>query len=258
MNPLRSLLGALTPEADEHAERARAVAASLKALRADVQSMRREMAAVAASADAVSRQVAQVRQLQSGSPDTPARLDELAALMATDRVALHVRAAIERAATDEALQRLAIAALWPGDVYEVLTGAIPDPVFFEGPDSGAQTLRVPPRLAPVDAIAIWTFVAEIVNDVVVPAVAARFQVSGALDVAPGRLVRRPAGSTAAPASVKAWHRGLIEIDLTRPQEEPARANTALAVFAPAAPHVPLAPETGVRYTYEVWFGAKPA
>ena len=259
MNPLRSLLGALTPEAGEHADRARAVAASLKVLRADLQSMRREMAAVAARADAVSRQVAQVRQLQSGGPATPALLDELAALMATDRVASHVRAAIERAAgQDDPLSRLAIESLWPGDVYDALIGAIPDPVFFEGPDSAAQTLRVPPRLAPVDAIAVWTFVAEIVNDVVVPAVAERFRRSGALDIAPGRLVRRPAGSSAAPTSMKAWHWGLVEIDLSPPRDARGTANTALAVFTPAATFAPPAPDTGVRHTYEVWFGSKPA
>jgi hypothetical protein len=259
VNPLRSLLRALTPEADEQADRARAVAASLKALRADLQSMRREMAAVAARAEAVSRQAAQARRLQRGGPDTPAQLDELAALLGTDRVTSHVRTAVARAAgPEEPRSRLVIESLWPDDVYEALRRAIPDRVFFEGPDSGPQTLRVPPRLAPVDAIAVWTFVAQVVSGVVVPAVAERFRRSDVLDVAPGRLVRRPAGSSVPPISMKAWHWGLIEIDLTSPQDGPAAANTAVAILTPATTFAPPAPQWGVRHTYEVWFGSRPA
>lgn len=259
MNPLRALLAALTPEADEHAEHARALAAALKALRGDVQSIRREIGAVAGRAEAIGRQLAQVRALQHGSRDTPAGLDELAALIATERVVAHVRAAVERAVRGEHPgPRLAIDSFWPDDVYEALTGAIPDQVFFDGASAGAQTLRVPPRLAPVAAIATWTFVAEIVEDVVVPAIAARFgeTPSGALDVAPGRLVRRPAGSDAPPAFARAGHWGLIVMDLTPAQQAAsATANTALAIFMPAATDVPPAPQEGVRHTYEVWFGS---
>jgi hypothetical protein len=265
VNPLRALLSALMPEADEHAARTHAVAVALKTLRADVHAMRRELAAVAARAEAVSRQVAQVRGLRQGSRDVAAMLDDLAALMDADRVRAHVRAAVDRAAfLDHPGPRLAIDALWPEDVYDVLTRAIPDPVFFEGMPAAGQTLRVPPRLAPVAAIATWTCVAGIVDREIVPAVTARFRSllpassGGALDIAPGRLVRREAGSSAPPMTTKAWQWGLVEIDLTRPTEAPATANTALAVFTPAAAHVAPAPGTGVRHTYEVWFGSKPA
>jgi hypothetical protein len=273
VNPLRALLAALTPEAEQHAEHARALAASLKALRGDVQTIRREIGAVAERAEAVGRQVAQVRALQHGSRGTPAGLDALAALIATERVVAHLRAAVERAVRVERPgPRLAIDSFWPADVYEALIDAIPDQVFFDGASAGAQTLRVPPRLAPAAAIATWTFVAEIVEEVVVPAIAARFgdlldpssvsgthsgdTPSGGFDVVPGRLVRRPAGSSAPPASARTAHWGLLVIDLTRPrQAAPATANTALAVFRPAATDVPPAPPEGVRHTYEVWFGS---
>jgi hypothetical protein len=258
VNPLRALLNALTREADEHAARARDVAVSLKGLRADVGAMHREIAAVAARAAAVSRQVAQVRRLHDGGRDLPAVLDGLASVLDADRVGAHARAAVERAACQQhPSPRLAIETLWPADVYAALTRALPDPVFFDGPTSGAQTLRVPPRLAPVVAIATWTFAARIVEDVVVPAVAARFGTApGALDVAPGRLVRRPAGSSVPALAVKPWQQGVIVIELAAPQDAET-ANTAVAILSAAADSPP-APGTGVRHTYEVWFGAEPA
>ena len=248
MNPLRALLQALTPEVDAQAARAKAIGASLKALRADVQAMRKELAAVVVHADAVTRQVAQARRLEFDER-TPSTLDALAAVLVEARVGEHAQAAIERAAASDGTRAgLVIDHLWPGDVHEALAQAVPDAVFFDGMESDAQTLRVPPRLAPVTSIAVWTFVARIVHDVVVPAVAARLGVSGALDVAPGRLVRRPAGSSPPAASIKPWHSVLIEIDLMLPT----------ATVMPVATYEPAAPPTGVRYTYEVWFGPKPA
>jgi hypothetical protein len=248
VNPLRALLQALTPEVDAQATRAKAIGASLKALRADVQAIRKEVAAVAVRAEAVTRQVAQARWLEIDAR-TPSTLDALAAVLVEARVAGHVHAAIEGAAGSGATRAgLVIERLWPADVHEALAQAIPDAVFFDGAESDAQTLRVPPRLAPVTSIAVWTFVAKIVHDVIVPAVAARLGVNGPLDVAPGRLVRRPAGSSPAAASIKPWHSVLIEIDLTLPR----------AAVMPVATYEPPAPATGVRHTYEVWFGPTPA
>lgn len=260
MNPLRALWGRLTRDADEE-ERARAVAAGLKALRQDLKALRRDMTAVAGHAEDVSRQLAQIRLLQQqGSRHMPAVFDELAALMTPEGVRSHVRAAVEGATyADDPSPRLLIDALWPGDVYAALVEAIPDPVFFEGPAAGACTLRVPPRLAPAPAIAMWTLVADIVGDVVVPAVAARFRhlrerVTPGLDVAPGQLVRHPAGSKAPAPVARPSHWGLLVIDLSRVHEEPRTANTAVAIFTPAGAYHPLPPEAGVRCRYEVSFG----
>lgn len=259
MNPLRALWGRLTRDAEQE-ERTRAVAAGLKALRDDVKAFRREMTAVAAHAEDVSRQLAQIRLLQHGSRHTPAVLDELAALIAPDGVRSHVRAAVEGATyVDDPSPRLLIDALWPADVHAALVEAIPDPVFFDGPATGAQTLRVPPRLAPAPAIATWTLVAEIVGGVVAPAVAARFshlrdRVTPALDVAPGRLVRHPAGSSAPAPVARPSHWGVLVIDLSRVNEDPRGANTAVAIFTPAGAYVPPDAASGVRCRYEVSFG----
>ena len=259
MNPLRALLRRLTRDAEEE-ERTRALAAGLKALREDVKTCRREMTAVAAQAEDVSRQLAQIRLLQHGSRDTPAVLDGLAARMVPDGLSAHVRAAVEGATyADDPSPRLLIDALWPRDVHAALVEAIPDPVFFDGLATGAQTLRVPPRLAPAPAIATWTLVADIVGGVVAPAVAARFshlrdRLTSALDVAPGRLVRHPAGSNAPAAVARPSHWGLVVIDLSRATDEPRTANTAVAFFTPAGGYDPSAPEAGVRYRYEVSFG----
>jgi hypothetical protein len=249
VNPLRRLLAALTPEAEAQAARAKAVGASLKSLRSDVQAMRKEMAAVAAVAEAVTREVAQARRLEVDNR-TPLALDALAGILNRDRAASHVRAAIARAPVPQGARAgLLIEQFWPDDVHEALAPAVPDAVFFDGPVWGAQTLRVPPRLAPVVSIVVWTFVAEIVRDVVVPAVAARVGVGDRVDVAPGRLVRRPPGSSAPPMALKPWHTVLIEMDLSAPR----------AVVVVADPgYEPPAPETGVRYTCEVRFGSRPA
>ena len=259
MNPLRALWGRLTRD-DEQEARTSAVAASLKALRVDVKECRREMTAVAAHAEDVSRQLAQIRLLQHGSRQTPVVLDALAALMAPDGVRSHVRAAVEGATyVDAPSPRLLIDALWPREVYAALVDAIPDPVFFDGPATGAQTLRVPPRVAPAPAMATWTLVADIVGDVVAPAVAARFShlregVTPALDVAPGRLVRHPSDASAPAPVARPSHWGLLVIDLSRVNEEPRTANTAVAIFTPAGAYVPPALEAGVRCRYEVSFG----
>lgn len=259
MNPLRALWGRLTRDA-EREERARADAVALKALRADVKAFRREMTAVAAHAEDVSRQLAQIRLLQHGSRHAAAVFDELAALMEPETVRAHVRAAVEGATlVDDPSPRLLIDALWPRDVYAALVEAIPDPVFFEGPVADAHTLRVPPRLAPAPAIATWTLVADIVADVVAPAVAARFnqlreRVTPALDVAPGRLVRHPAGASAPAPVARPSHWGLLVLDLSHVDEERRAANTAVAIFTPAGAYLPSAPEAGVRCRYEVSFG----
>jgi hypothetical protein len=249
VNPLRALLAALTPEIDEHDTRMRAVGASLKTLRSDVRSLHREVAAVAGRAEALSRQVAQLRRLRDGGRETAAMLDELAAVLATDRVAAHLRAVVDRAPShDQPAPRLEIEALWPANVSQVLTEAVPDPVFFESAAPGARTLRVPPRLAPVSAIAIWTFVAEMIDGVVVPAAAARFGdlLTLPLDVTPGRLVRRDAGAPLPPFATKPWQTAHLVIDLT--------SNAASVTIGSGTGDV----HEGGEHTYDVWFGSKPA
>jgi len=252
VNPLRALLTALTPEIEEHDTRMRAVGTALKALRADLRSLHRDAAAVAARAEAVSRQVAQLRRLRDAG-DAAAVLDELAEVLTADRVASQLRTAVERAPRhDEPIPRLRIAAPWPDDVYQVLTTRIPDPIFFDVAGPGTHTLRVPPRLAPVSAIAVWTLVASLIEHVVVPAVAARFgdRMPAPLDVTPGRLVRRAPGSAPPPVMAKAWQRGRLVLDLNPPGSN--TANTAVVTVGSADPL-----ESG-ECTYEVWFGPKPA
>jgi hypothetical protein len=259
VNPVRAWLAALTPEIEVQAARARDIAASLKALRGDLRSIGRDVEALAARAGAVSRQMAQVRQLQQGRREASVALDALATLMDVHRVGAHVRAAVERAArVDHPVPHLTMERLWPADVYAGLITAIPDPVFFDGPADGVQTLRVPPRLAPVASIAAWTFVAEIVETVVVPAIAARAgDLAGeALDMGPGRLVRRPAGSSAAPP-IKVPHRALLVIELGAYGGD-GQANSAVALFRPFTSDASPAHTAGARCTYEVWLGAEPA
>jgi len=256
VNPLRALLAALMPEIEAHDTRMRAVGASLKTLRADVRSLHRESAVVARRTEALSRQLAQLRRLRDGGPDTAAVLDELASVLATDRVALHLRAAIERAPRHEQpIPRLAIDALWAADVHQVLTAAVPDAVFFDGAGGEARTLRVPPRLAPVSAIAIWTCVSRLIDSVALPAIAARFGdfLAMPLDITPGRLVHRDAGSLLPPFTAKPWQTAHLVIDLTS-----NAASVTIAEGAAAAGATDDAPFESATLIYEVWFGSKSA
>lgn len=259
MNPLRVLRSALAPETDEHVARIRAAAISLKALRYNLRSLQREVAAVSARAESVSRQVAQLRRLQHDGRGTAERLDALAGVMDTARVASHVRAAVERAhRADRPVERLSIEALWPADVYQVLTGAIPDPIFFEGEGPAPRTLRIPPRLATVPEIAIWTFVGDMIDDVLVPAVAARLgdRLTAPLDLTPGRLVHHGAGIGARPPGAKSWQPWHVVIDLT--PSGSATANTASVTLTSAAAADVAPCDSAVEYTCEMWFGAQPA
>lgn len=257
MNPVRALLAALTPEIEAHDTRMRALGASLKTLRADVRSLQRASAVVATRAEALSRQLAQLRGLRDGGgPDTPAVLDELAAVLAADRVATHLRAAIENAARHEQpIARLSIESPWPGEVHRVLTAAVPDATFFDAASPGARTLRVPPRLAPVSAIAIWTFVSRLIETVVLPAIAARFGdlLAMPLDITPGRLVHRDAGALLPPFAAKPWQTAHLVIDLT---SNAASVTIAGESAAPGATGV--APCESATLMYEVWFGSKSA
>jgi hypothetical protein len=248
VNPLRALLTALTPEIEAHDTRMRAVGASLKALRSDVRSLHREAAAVAGRAEALSRQLAQLRRLRiGGGLDTATVLDELAAVLATERVAPHLRAAVERASHhDEPVPGLVIEALWPADVHAVLKAAIPDVVFFDQASAGARTLRVPPRLAPVSAIAVWTRVSELIEGIVVPAIVVRFgdRLTTPLDITPARLVRRETDGALPPFAAKPWQTTHLVIDLT---------SNAASVTVGSGDRT-----EGGEHTYEVWFGSKPA
>ena len=257
MNPLRALLAALTPEIEEHDTRMRAVGASLKTLRSDVRSLHRDVAAAVVRAEALSRQVAQLRRLRDGGgPDTAAVLDELAAVLATDRVAMHLRAAIERAPRHEQpIPRLSIETPWPGDVHQALTAALPDATFFDAATPGARTLRVPPRLAPVSAIATWTFVSRLIDIVALPAIAARFGdlLAMPLDITPGRLAYRDAGAQWPPFTAKPWQTARLVIDLTS-----NAASVTIAGSGAAAGAADVAPDERATLIYEVWFGSKPA
>ena len=247
MNPLRALLTALTPDASTHADRTRAAAASLKKLRAATKSLRREIAALTARTEELSRQLAQLRALRRCEHDAAARLDDLARVLRADPTEAHVRAAVERASRlDHPTPRLEIAGVWPDDVYQAMIAAIPDSIFFEGTPPGALTLRVPPRLASVADIAAWTAVADIVERALVPAVAERFDIAGgSLEVEPGRLVRHAAGAEVPPPSARTGQWFVIDIDLSG-------TNTAVATAKV---------ERGSsedRYSYEVRFRANEA
>ncbi len=291
---LRALRRALAPkDLDAQAERLRALGARTKTLREDLRALRRTLDVLSARTDAAERQVARLRALRDDAPDLGARLDALAAALDAEHVAAHVREAVSRAAVlEQPVPHVAIRDLWPREAYEAIVDTIPGAVFFDGGGAVASILRVPPRLAPVDTIVAWTFVAQVVDQALVPAVAARLgpwlaagpasvaasaPTASDVETAPGRLVRLEPGAAGAPAPLRGP--GHLAIVFGRSGAEPPagpergaepapsgtgpglpmphRENTAVAFVGPASfVTAPPPPGAAPRHVYEVGFGLR--
>src|SRR5690606_32669222 len=75
---------------------------------------------------------------------------------------------------DTPAPHMSVAGLLPAEVYAALVTAIPPAVFFERRDDARDELRLPPRLSSTPVLAAWTFVADVVDHILAPALVARF------------------------------------------------------------------------------------
>lgn len=241
MTRLTALLRVMNPHLDGHADRLDALAASTKALRGDLRALGREAAGLEAQVEPVRRDLARLLALQQSERSTPAELDRLASVMDEARVSAHVRDATLRADLIEyPVPHLIVSNVLPRDVYAAALSVIPDPVFFDAASESIQTMRVPPRLAPVHVIAAWAFLWNVVKGTLTQAIVDRFytqvityartlQASPSTDpdaelrfvAEPGRIVLRRPGSNQPAVGRRPWHWLTVVVNLAGPGDTDA-------------------------------------
>lgn len=266
---------------------------SAKALDRDLSGLRELASSLTTRVDRLQIQLDQLAELQRGELATSARLERLERVLDRSRIAAHVRQAIANARViDDPVAYAVIADVLPDDVYRAVVEAIPAPVFFDGDGVGGRELKVPPTLAPVDSIALWTFLAEIADAAFAPALVERFgdalarrvevtnlsadgRQAGSpivLTAGAGRIVRRRPGGQVPSARPRSSYLLTLAIDLAHSGDGedygsrldggrigiPFHGNTALAVVDPGGTHeyepIPdTAPADTVRHVYELRF-----
>lgn len=262
MSPLRRLLRAIDPRVPGGDDAAGELRASVKALRRDLRAMQGALADLGKELGSVHLQMQQLVALREEELNASARMDSLEPVLEADRAAGHVREAVARAAlVDHPVPHVVISDVLPPDVLEAALEAIPSPIFFER-SGGARELRVPPRFASTYSVATWSFVADLVNDALGPALVERFQ--GALDrhvatlcpslpsgdaaivlaAEPGRIVLREPGLAAPRPRSRPWHFLTTLVCLAPPDgtgTTSVRANSAVTVLDPpgARTHAPM-------------------
>jgi hypothetical protein len=253
MNPAKRIVRAIMSRMAADRGEVQALRASTRALARDVDRMSAAAAGLAAELAAVRVQMDRLAALHEGEREAAVRMDALERVLERDRIARHIRAAVAQATlVDGPAPHAVIASLLPADVYAALVEAIPAPVFFESSDAGGGELRLPLTLAPTHAVATWDFLAGIVAEVLVPALAERFQpalerriaelcpsfaptehADISLVASPGRIIRRVPGWEAPPRR-RPWHLMTAVVCLARPGEGPTANSALIVVHSPGA------------------------
>lgn len=224
MRLLRRVLHGVSRRAP-HGDRAEdLLRASRKALRRDLRSMQDSLADLARELDSVQLQMQQLAALRDAELEARERMDSLARLPDVGRVSAHIRDAVARTPLgDHPVPHVIVSDVLPPEVLAAANDAIPLPIFFDRHEEGVRELRVPPRLASTYSITTWTFVADVVGEVLGPALVERFRApldryvamlcpslgrsarEGILLAAePGRIVERQPGA-GAPRARSPWH-----------------------------------------------------
>lgn len=222
------------------------------------------------------RSVAQLDELRREAARVDADVAMLERVLDFEAVARHAEAAIMAGEMlDGAVPRLRVTRLLPDDAYAAVREAIPGPVFLEPGESGVTVVRVPPREMPARIILVWTFMTDLVLDVLSRALIARLgEPIAALtqtrfpDLPPfgdwgvevtlsrGRLVRRMAEAGLEPVGQpESWDLITAVLDLGDPLGA-GTGNTLIASVGAAVLPEPQAGSSGAdRWTYE--FGVGP-
>ena len=147
---------------------------SLDALQRELDAVGSVFTKLTSDIDKLRRRVDQLSALRTAEPAEGVQLQALERVLDIDRVAQHVRAACAAAELSAGpVPHLVISDVFPGDVYAAIVEAIPEPAFFEAVTDNAYQLRVPPRLAPFQALVTWEFVTAVVLRAFSPALLAR-------------------------------------------------------------------------------------
>jgi hypothetical protein len=159
----------------------------------------KEVAALQRQVRDAERSMERLRSLDEAGTDASG-LENLLRRLDVDGVERHLRAAVARASRVETpVPHLLVTDLWPEDLFAAMVDTLPPPVFFDG-EAGLHTLVLPPRLAPLATVVVWTWVADLARGVLGPALAQKFDGllanASRLQASGGALVRRAAGEQA--------------------------------------------------------------
>jgi hypothetical protein len=166
-------LRALRPRSSPARARASSLDSATAALLVDAHSVQASLVELANELAITRRQVAQLTAMLDDDADAPRRLDALAPLLDAAAVGAHVRTAMAQMPVSVAPLVARSSGVIPDALYRALVGAVPATVFFRPAGRGEEELPVPPKLAPAHAMATWLFVADLLRDVMVPAMLER-------------------------------------------------------------------------------------
>lgn len=186
-------------------------------LRQQVRAAAKEITNLRKRLQQVERGFEQVRAAQAAADDP--RIEARLAALDVARAEQHVRAAVlrsERRVTP--VLETIVADVWPEELLAAIRDTMPGPVFFQRDSDTREHLVLPPRLAPVPALIVWTFATDLLTRVLGPALAGQFEPdvpeARRLQTSPGVLVRRYAGDPGAPVVHRPGHvlTGTIDLD----------------------------------------------
>jgi hypothetical protein len=201
VTPLRKLLRTIRGTSAQ-ARAWESLAVANKTVRDEARALRSVVAEATRQINAAQLQIEQLTAARAGDEDAGAQIDRLAPLLDRERTAAHIREAVAASEWRTSPEpRATVRGLLPPDLYAALVAAIPADIFFRTTEEGGRELVVPPRIAPLHAIVAWTFLAEVVDDVLVPAVDGRMHGTApavGLTTSRPRLVRGHSGRLTRP------------------------------------------------------------
>lgn len=105
------------------------------------------------------------------------RFERLDAILQPSRITTHVTAALERATLhDDPFPYAIVDDFLPDPFYDALITGLPPTVLFADRPANKQQLTVPFELAPRYSRRVWGFMAEVAEEIVAPAIIAKFRV----------------------------------------------------------------------------------
>ncbi len=259
--------------------------------RDELEALRTQVSTLATGVRTLRRRAEQLSVLRAEASGVDVRIAALERALDFDRVASHVRAAVERAEVSSSpVPHLTIANVLPAGAYRALVDAIPAPAFFEGRVAGGQRVRVPLHVAPAQAIVAWMFLTDLVRRTLgrllvtrlakpleayardrFPALSPIAAWGDDVTLIEGRIVRRTPGYDGGTADARPWEllTGVLDLARDGDSEEygsglagvpvPYRANTARVCVGPPTrlTYVAIPPDASadvVRHAYEFGIG----
>lgn len=128
------------------------------------------------SVEALRTRTEQLAAIEQTNWDLRQAVSELPVSLDTDSIRHHITRAINKATIElDPFPHLLVEKWLPSDIYRLMTGGLPAPVFFADRDASRQRLGVPFRLAPEYSRTVWQLVTrDLVAGIAGPALNLKF------------------------------------------------------------------------------------